>query len=734
MLLGYDSDDPNTLAALGRYALLDDTNGHWVAAYHEYGVSSQKGLLQARYLPTEFLIGHEWNLKEAFEAEQQSVNVFGTDVYYDDVSRENPGLATDERGGLGGGQWRTEWRDFWNGCVMARWGAPYAMRDRRAPEDLPGIDRPYWQWSPDAHRFPVTVGHTYGRGHPDPHFSALRFTSWSPGNYPELSPDIPIHLTDIAPDADRAATAFRAYSYPDARMSFTADQILEEAMLRLLVDSDELTGYDDQHSIRSLVLDNPWAVEVGAGTSDGGALWCVTQPILPLTDDMGKFKNRVAPRNCNSSVKEGVARRDCLRPRDPDEALPRPDESELTDTSVPRGPHFPHVGLVWAMRTLSPLWTEYWGIDDRQGIPRPSIECINGQPENCVPELKKAIVVIHRGITSTSPWVGEPGTVRNARLFNRAVSTKGYVAGPGWESAWCSAQREDPVRPGNNSTRLNWRAYFDAANATRPRTFHAAFGLSHDGTFGNYRRVARAIVWNPRAADYGNRIQTMEAALNDLQPTAWQLFRELDPDVVDVLMNPDNGFFHLVRTGTLTDPLTPMREVGARGEGLMGRPTQLGHMCRFFTPYSIYGQLDDVVYVGYDADTDEPLDPVAGVAPFNISDLPGVVPISFPKPARNPVAATRELILERLNYEWLPEVCRLVGERGIYLRFVIMETDKRNNIIPKGLPECIEQWRKDYKGGGDLENNIVIANNPDQLKDGIRDIVAITKQGFRFVN
>ena len=44
MVLGYDYDDPHTLGALGEFAPRNDpNNGHWVAAYHEYGVSSRSG-------------------------------------------------------------------------------------------------------------------------------------------------------------------------------------------------------------------------------------------------------------------------------------------------------------------------------------------------------------------------------------------------------------------------------------------------------------------------------------------------------------------------------------------------------------------------------------------------------------------------------------------------------------------------------------------------------------------
>ena len=743
ILLGDDNLDVASLVAqsdVRNSARKHDVGGHWVAAYHEYGVSSQQGLLQRRFLPSK-LLAHgkrEWNFEKAFEADQQSTRGLGGERwYFDDVSAENPALHE------GGGRWKTGWRDFWNGCVMARWGAPWGKQGRLPPLSLPDHDRLNFNWTPNRHEWPVKVGDVWGA-------TKLHFTAWAPG-YPELSPATPIHLSDLPPSRDNLGMGFTAYSYPDARMSFTADQVLEEAMLQLLVDPDAWTAYVDRHNVANhtrFILDNPWGPVVGSGhTTDGGALWCVTQPVLPLTDNMVLFKSRVDPdRRCNDVPPE-VKRRDCLEPRDPDAALPRPrpQPPHPYEGYEGRPPHFTHLGLVWALRTLSPQWKDFWGTRDSQDRARPSIECVNGQPANCVPTLKKSIVVIHRGLA----WSGEPGAVRNARLFNHTrkaikaeVTTARWAAPASWND-WCTPQRHSPIQITDTedltTKRLNWRPYFRAARAKDEAAFHSAFRTPEafedqvhpDGTFIDHSRVARAIMWRPNNMPAGY-IQTMVSALDALQPTAWQLFRELDPDVLDTLMDPDNGFFNMERINTgFPIEIAVRPALNGDGGGLMGRPTQFGHMCRFYTPYSVYGQLDDMAYVGYD-DDGKPLGPVAGKAPFETSDsLPNVGPTSYAR--RNANTNPERLvdydhIRQRLNL-WLEKLCEVVAERNIYLRFVVMQTQAGINRIPDGLVACIEKF-PDH----DLARDIQIANTPTEMENAIVDLISVESEGFRFVN
>ena len=74
-----------------------DSEGHWVDTFHYYGTGADMGPLASRDLP-DFLTVTDWNLH------QPGV---------EDVSTQVPVL----------GRWDFEGSDFWNGCVMARWGA-----------------------------------------------------------------------------------------------------------------------------------------------------------------------------------------------------------------------------------------------------------------------------------------------------------------------------------------------------------------------------------------------------------------------------------------------------------------------------------------------------------------------------------------------------------------------------------------------------------------------------------
>ena len=74
-----------------------DTEGHWVDTFHSYGTGDDMGPLASRGLP-DFLSATDWNLRQAETA---------------DVSTQAPDVGT----------WATRGEDFWNGCMMARWGA-----------------------------------------------------------------------------------------------------------------------------------------------------------------------------------------------------------------------------------------------------------------------------------------------------------------------------------------------------------------------------------------------------------------------------------------------------------------------------------------------------------------------------------------------------------------------------------------------------------------------------------
>ena len=151
-----------------------DTDGHWVDTFHSYGTGDDMGPLASRSLP-DFLSATDWNLHQP-----------GTE----DVTDQVPTLGT----------WNFEGKDFWNGCVMARWGA---------------------YWDPDARSviwFPTDAGNWP---------ATKTVAGWEPGS--TSIHDLPLHLSDALPDQSDPNTRFTAYSWPDARIHGFRRRLLQRS-------------------------------------------------------------------------------------------------------------------------------------------------------------------------------------------------------------------------------------------------------------------------------------------------------------------------------------------------------------------------------------------------------------------------------------------------------------------------------------------------------------------------
>ena len=107
LLSGIDGTIDDALAR-GRDDRTRGRGGHWVDSYHQYGVGADMGPLGHQYLPEDLLDDVDWDLRR-----------IGVDI---DVAAQIPLMGT----------WTVNDEDFWNGCVMARWGA-YWRDDARPP-------------------------------------------------------------------------------------------------------------------------------------------------------------------------------------------------------------------------------------------------------------------------------------------------------------------------------------------------------------------------------------------------------------------------------------------------------------------------------------------------------------------------------------------------------------------------------------------------------------------------
>lgn len=590
-----------------------ETAGHWVDTFHAYGTGGDMGLLASRSLPN-FLDPNDWNLRGPRT---------------DDISAQVPAIAA----------WSFEGEDFWNGCVMARWGAYWD------PDARPAM------WDPqDADNWPA-------RTHVD---------GWAPGS-PRLR-DLPLHLSDAPPDASHPNTRFTAYSWPDARIHGFADRRLFDVLRRTINPSEHLQR-------NSAVSDNHWDLRA---TDRGGSLYCPEASIVPLTD--------------NVDALGAVQNYDVVQ----------------TTLSSSQGQTYLHLGIVWALRTLSPLWQDVWKTESVAADALPRTPCGPGPaPRGCSPLVNKEIVIVSDGANAA-------GNTQLGRSFNQGPSParSRYTSG-----TWVTVNPDIANRHGDCFQRgLNSRndAIRSAAFASDSATFAANFDVEADGTF-TAAELSLALDGfqathpvlrnlNPAAAADQAIIDPIRArwrnVLGDMTP--WQLFRGHDPDspasgtdAVDVLMDPDNRF------------------------GFTGRPVQNWHYCRPHMVFGAYGRVQELVNVG-----DGP--PVANVAPFSIATSRPAAQDG----AGSPFDSTyRDALTFRLN-DWFLESCRMAGERGVRIHAVYIggSQDFRDRRDIRLLEDCVDLAHM----GNHLIDEVHVTPTAEQLNDTINSIITI-RRNLRFL-
>ena len=564
--------------------------GHWVDIYNHYGVGEEKGPLQKRYLDR-LLTSSDWDMRRTGEQAQVTVPPEAASI----------------------GTWATNDIDFWNGCVMARWGGQ-------------------WDSTP-----PLMTGWRAGD------WPASRTSAgWSQAS-PAL-PKTPLHLSDEPPDSGDPATLFTAYSWPDARVMGTADARLQLTMADLLDSvSSRWVRTAPFEQAKEFQGDNDWSL-----TDGGGFRFCPINAIVPLTEDSTVLVRAV---NEWETVEPG----------------PGGFRSTL-----------PHLGVVWALRTLSPLWQTVWNTQDGQGSARPAAPCLANETGACVAGLRKTIILV----TDGEPWIlARLGALSDSR--NRRDTNPRW----GWNLPPCERNLGGGAIP---EWVLGLPNYNQAAADTDEATFNQRFSgmVAGDGTF-NATGADRFIDALIRAGDSLMDSPTRRAGLRNLVQSnlsPWDVFRGEDREVIDVLVDPENEF------------------------GFNGRPALPGrNYCHASSMYGPYGRINDTVYAGDDSYA------VGGAAPFSASRL-----------SVNPVNSQRDqlhsAIRDQLN-EWLGEACAVAGARGVHIEaiFIGSEADGRRPGGPVAhLEACV-----DRAGGSPGVADVHVTPTAAALEAAFKEIMTV---------
>ena len=597
--------------------------GHWTDSFHQYGVGADLGELRKRSLPQGLLDGTDWNLRR-------------TDVAVD-VSRQVPALGT----------WVVNDEDFWNGCVMARWGAYWQPEAQR---------RAGWR-PPDAEGIVAN---------PNLWPAKKAVDGWSPKGKP-LPAGTPLHLADAPPDKADFNTLFTAYSWPDARIGGHADHRLQTVMATLLeapAPPEVGRGRKGRRHLRErpTVADNDWSKE-----SQRGAALCMASPVTPLDDDVGALKTAVA--DLKVECRFPGSRPDAVAGSSshcPPEA--RPGLSSAT---------YLHLGVVWALRTLSPLWQRVWDVEDVQGTSRPVVSCAEGDdPDDCRQEMTKSILIVSDG----SP---NPGMSLNARL-RRAPDPVRY---PRKNAVWKADELHCVPR--------DLRQYHAAAAKDDRNLFDARFQTYLDGgTFGGGRIddvVAAFRILDRFPTVTPAQLASRKAVLRTLSP--WRLFRGLDAQVTDALMDEANAF------------------------GFNARPVQMGHFCRPTSLFGPYGRLGDMVYVGDGAT------PVRNAAPFHVHGWPST---KFQLASFKDERDINRLTEDPLQ-DWFVEACAIAAERGVRIHAIFIGNDRAGKNDIKRLEKCV-----DMAGGAADHRDVLVTPDAAALANAFAARFAV-RRTLRFL-
>ena len=576
-----------------------DTVGHWVDTFHSYGTGDDMGPLVSRDLP-DFLVPTDWNLYQS-----------GTG----DVSNQVSSLGT----------WSFEGSDFWNGCVMARWGAYWDPAARPV------------MWDPaDPSNWPAKK----------------TVAGWEPGSTGIAN--LPLHLSDVPPDASDPNTRFTAFSWPDARIHGLADSYLNAVLHKTVDSSFDLSMFGSTLS----ASENHWHLRA---RDRGGSLYCPEAPIVPLTDSLT-----------------------ALQAADHYNAV-----SGHSRTSW--GGTFLHLGVVWGLRTLSPLWRNVWKTKSVSGADLPRTPCLEGgTTHGCSQFLEKAIVIVSDG----ENFIGPPVRGRTSGFFAQGSP---ITSNPGFSASQCGFYF-DPY----------FDEYLAAMSAEDATTFAGNFEVNANGVFTSagisavmdgFQAVhATLSTLNPaipaeRVVIDAHRL-LWENALTDMTP--WQLFRGHDEnsptkgtDAIDVLVKTANSF------------------------GFTGRPVQNGHYCRPRTPFSAYGRADELVRTG-----DAP--PVSDVAPFSVPQWD----------VSSPTSDLENTLKNRLD-DWFRQVCELAGRRGVRIHAIYIGDDQlpREKAAIALLEECVDRGY----GSSPVVDEVYATPTAKELKDALEDIFDI-RRTLRFID
>ena len=600
------------------------TSGHWVDTFHNYGSTGGTwgNDLQTQTLPI-FDTPKSWALRGDWTI---------------DLADEAPGFGT----------WSVQREDFWNGCVMARWGA-YWDEDARPDACAADCQAQCADGDDDCTQCTAGCWHSDMSRNAGLWPARADVAAWTPKS--TALTNQPLHLSDAPPNTTDASTRFTAYSWPDTDVSGSADARLHGALLETLNPGKLRDLYVVQYARGG---NNKWSLP-----DSGGNWYCPSTPIQPLVENAATLR----------------ASADAL------EAMPWVSNAYAGTSS--------HLGVVWGLRVLSPLWKDIWATKDAADAKRPLTPCAEDETgEHCRQFVKKTILLISDGENEFGK-TSIVNTPINDGGRGRVLNDTGYTS-LGFASPHNLTIFGNTIC--GSFKNIQSTAFADAVGDTTAAAFNQRFNdLDASGKFSgaSLNRVVAAV-------EKAMEVTLPTAGKNVLANlTPWDLFRgggfaADGSSLTDALVNTDNGF------------------------GLDGRPVYDDGACRVTSSFGAYGRVEDLVQVGGQ--------PVAGVAPY--ATLSGNLE----------TAGTT-----RLN-GWLVDACDLAKQRGVQIKIVFITTvipedgglfyaaaRRKQEAALEAMRQCIDA------AGGDRNEDIYETPTADSLATTFREIFTI-RRNLRFLN